>query len=73
VIPPNATPQMAAYLTTRNQMRLARFQLMKQYANADPAVKKAALQAWYKQNASQIAQLRQQAENLSQASTTTTN
>lgn len=73
VIPPNATPQMAAYLTTRNQMRLARFQLMKQYANADPAVKEAALQAWYKQNASQIAQLRQQAENLSQASTTTTN
>jgi hypothetical protein len=73
VIPPNATPQMAAFLTTRHQIRQELVQISNQYANATPAVRAAAMQNWYRQNAAQFAQLRQQAQSLSQASSTTPN
>jgi len=73
IIPTNATPQMAAYLTTQNQIRRQLIQLKNQYANASPAVREAALQAWSEQNASQLTQMRQQAQSLSQASSPTQN
>jgi hypothetical protein len=73
VIPPNATPQMAAYLTTQNQINREMIQMRNQYANANPAVKEAAMQKWRQQNAGQLVQLQQQAQSLSQASTTTPN
>jgi hypothetical protein len=73
VIPSNATPQMAAYLTTRNQIRRGLVQIRNQYATATPAAREAAMQEWFKQNAGLIAQLRQQAQSLSQANTTTPN
>jgi len=73
VIPPNATPQMAAFLTTRYQIRRELVQMRNQYVTATPAVREAALRQWLKQNASLFAQLQQQEQSLSQANTTTPN
>jgi hypothetical protein len=72
-LPPNASPQLQAFLTTRNQLMRERIQLLNQYANADPSVRQAALQQWRHQNAGLIQQGQQQAQNLSQAATTTPN
>jgi hypothetical protein len=65
-IPGNATSQMAAFLTTRNQLRQSLIQLRIQYASSSPAVRNAALQQWHQQNAGQFTQLQQQAQTLSQ-------
>jgi hypothetical protein len=73
VIPPNASPQMAAYLTGQNQIRREMVQWHNQNLSATPAARQAALQTWYQQNASQFSQVQQQAQTLSQASTTTKN
>jgi hypothetical protein len=67
VIPAGTSAPMAAFLTARNQMRRSLIQLENQYASATPAVRQAALEAWYKQNAPQLAQLKQQTQNLFQA------
>jgi hypothetical protein len=67
-IPPNATPQMASYLTTRNQIRRELVQVRNQYATATPAAREAALQQWRQQNATQLQQLQQEAQNLAQTS-----
>jgi hypothetical protein len=72
-IPPNATPQMAAYLTTQYQIRQELTQIRNQYANATPAAREAAIQTWRAQNADLFAQLQQETRSLSQASTTTQN
>jgi hypothetical protein len=69
-IPPNATPQMAAFLTARDQIIRSQIQMQNQYANADPATRQAALAQWQQQNAAQLQQLQTLAQNLS---TTTTN
>ncbi len=68
-VPVNATPQMAAFLTTRKQLRQSLIQLRNQYASASPEVRNAALQQWRQQNASQFTQLQQQAQALSQETT----
>jgi hypothetical protein len=73
VIPPGSTPQLAAFLTTRDQLMRSRIQLQNQYATADPATRQAALQQWQQQNATLIQQMQQQAQNLSQANSTTPN
>jgi hypothetical protein len=73
VIPPNTSPQLAAYMTTRNQLRRERAEISNQYATATPSVRAAALQAWSKQNAGQIQQLQQQAQSLAGVSSTTEN
>jgi hypothetical protein len=72
-IPPNATAQLAAYLTARDQLAREQVQLRNQYVNADPATREAAMEQWQEQNAARFQQLQQQAQNLSQASTTTSN
>ena len=66
IVPSNATPQMAAFLTTRYQLRQSLIQLQNQYATASPAARNAALQQWRQQNASQFTHLQQQAQALSQ-------
>ncbi len=72
-IPANATPQMAAFLTTRYQIMQGLIQTSNQQANAAPAAREAAMQNWYKQNAGRFAQLQQEARNLSEASSSTQN
>jgi hypothetical protein len=64
LIPGNANPQMAAFMTTRNQLRQSLIQLRTQNASSTPAVRNAALQQWRQQNASQFTQLQQQAQAL---------
>jgi len=66
-VPSNATPQMAAFLSTRKQLRQSLIQLRNQYASASPEARNAALQQWRQQNAGQFTQLQQQAQTLSQA------
>jgi hypothetical protein len=46
IIPPNATPQIAAYFTTRSQISRGLGQMQNQYAGADPAVRNAAMRTW---------------------------
>jgi hypothetical protein len=72
-IPPNASPQLQAFLTTQNQLMQERIQLQNQYANAAPSVREAAMEQWHQQNAPRFQQLQQLAQNLSQASTPTQN
>ena len=72
-VPPNATPQLAAYLTQRYQLMQSQIQLSNQYAGAAPAVRQAAMLQWQQQNAASIQQMRQQAQALSNAGSTTQN
>jgi hypothetical protein len=62
VIPPNATPQLKAFLTARNALAADRAQLWNQYLTADPAVRQAAMEGWEQQNAARIQQLQQLAQ-----------
>jgi hypothetical protein len=72
-VPPNATPQLAAYLTQRYQLMQSQVQLSNQYASATPAVRQAALSQWQQQNAAAIQQMQQQAQALSNADPVTHN
>lgn len=63
-IPPGATPQLAAFLATRDQLMREEVQLRNQYAAADPAMRRTAVQQWREQNASRFAQLHAQAAAL---------
>jgi hypothetical protein len=72
-VPGNATPQMAAFLSTRYQLRQSLIQLQNQYATASPAARNAVLQQWRQENASHFTQLQQQAQTLSQATPTVEN
>ena len=73
VVPAGATPQVAAFLTLRDQLMRDFIQLHNQNIASTPAVREAALQQWSQQNAGRIQQLRQQAQNLSAASSTSAN
>jgi len=73
VVPPNATPQLAAYLALRDQLMQARVQVWNQYVNADPSVRDAAMQQWQQQNAAQFQQLQQLAQSAFPANSTTSN
>jgi hypothetical protein len=72
-VPGSATPQMAAFWATRNQLRQSLIQLRNQYASASPEVRNAALQQWRQQNAGQFTHLQQQAQTLSQTTPTVEN
>jgi hypothetical protein len=68
-IPPNATPQMAAFLTARDQLMRDQIQLQNQYATATPSAKQAAMQQWQQANAARTQQLQQLAQTLSSTPT----
>jgi len=70
-IPADASPQLAAFLTTRDQVMRSEIQLQNQYATADAATRHAAMKQWRQQNAALLQQMQQQAKTLSQESTTT--
>ena len=65
VVPPNATPQMVAYLTVRDQLAHDEAQFRNQFVTATPAVRDAAIQQWHQQNLARFQQLQQLAQNLS--------
>jgi len=64
-IPPNATPQLRAFLTTRNALVAAWAQTWNQNIRASPAARQAAIQQWQQQNAGSLQQLQEQTQNLS--------
>jgi hypothetical protein len=70
VFPPNATPQLQAFLIARNTLAIERAQLWNQYLTADPATRQAAIQQWRQQNAAQFQQLSQLARNISNSTAT---
>jgi len=70
VIPPNATPQLQAYLTERNALATSRAQLWNQYITADPAARQAAMQQWRQQNAGRLQQLRELLQESSNSTAT---
>ena len=70
VLPPNASSQLQAYLTARDQLMRDEIQLSNQYRLSDPSVRNAALQQWQQVNASRFAQLKQLAQALSQTTQT---
>lgn len=63
-IPPNATPQLTAFLIARNALATDRARLWNQYVTADQATREAALQQWEAQNAARIQQLQAMAQEL---------
>lgn len=66
-MPPDATPEMQAFLKTRDQLTREQIQLMNQYQAADPAVRKAALKKWQDQNVARFQQLRAEGEAMVKA------
>ncbi len=65
VIPPGATPQLAAFLTARNTLAKERAQFWNQTLSDDPKTRQAATQAWQQQNAQRLQQLSQLGQDLS--------
>jgi hypothetical protein len=70
---PDTTPQMAAFLTARDQLMRDQIQLHNQYLTATPAVRDAAMEQWRKQNASRFQQMQTLSQNLSQTNSTPQN
>jgi hypothetical protein len=66
-IPPEATPQLAAFLTLRDQLMREEIALRNQCVASTPASRDAALDQWHRQNASRFQQLQTLAQNLSAA------
>jgi hypothetical protein len=64
VMPPNAAPQLQAFIKARNALLKGRAQLWNQYLTADPVTRRAAMQQWRHQNASGLNQLSQLAAAL---------
>ena len=55
--PPNATPEQKAFLTTRDKIMRSQIIVMNKNRTVDAATRKAAMQAWQKENAGLIQQL----------------
>ncbi|MCE0521665.1 MAG: hypothetical protein LV480_02000 [Methylacidiphilales bacterium] len=73
VIPPGSSPQMAAFLTARDQLMRAQINFSNQYVTSTPAVRNAAMAQWMQQNAASFQQVQQLAQNLSTTTATTQN
>jgi hypothetical protein len=67
IFPSNASPQLKAFLTARNQLTRGLIQTRNQYASADPKTRKAAMKQWRQQNAALFQQLQQQEQALAQS------
>ena len=64
VVPPNASPQLAAFLTARDQLAHDEIQFRNQYVTATAAVRDAAIQQWHQQNLARFQQLQHLAQSL---------
>jgi len=60
-MPSSASPQLRAYLTTRDQLMRDEIAFLNQHRTDDPATRQAAMQQWRQQNAARFQQLQQQA------------
>jgi hypothetical protein len=56
-IPPGSSPQMAAFLTFRDQLIREQITFSNQYVTATPDVRHAAVVQWMQQNASRFQQV----------------
>ncbi len=65
-IPANASPQLKACLTARDQLMRDQVAFMNQHRTDDPATRQAAMQEWHRQNAARFQQLQQQEQALAQ-------
>jgi hypothetical protein len=65
-MPPNASPQLQTFLTTRDQLMRDQIAFMNQHRTDDPAARQAAMQQWRQQNASRFTQLQQESQALAQ-------
>jgi len=61
-IPPQATPQMKAYLIARDKLNRDQIQTLNRYRTADPKAREIAMQQWQQQNAARLQELRQLAQ-----------
>lgn len=66
-VPANASPQLKAFLTDRNQLMQDQTAFLSQHQNDDPQVRQAAMQQWRQQNAARFQQLQQEALALGKA------
>lgn len=64
-LPPNATPQMTAFLTLKDQLMREEIQADNQTVTSDVQTKVTALQRWKQANAARFQQLQQLGRNLS--------
>ena len=71
-LPPHASPQLKAYLTSRDQLRRDEIALLNQHLTDDYAARQAVLQQWRQQNADRILQLQLQAQALAPSTPSTT-
>ena len=72
-MPTNASPQMQAFLTTRDSLMRDQITFMNQHRLDDPATRQAAIQQWRKDNAARFVQFQQESQALSVAKSTPTN
>jgi hypothetical protein len=68
VLPPNATANLTAFLTLRDQLMRAQIAVHNQNLQADASTRQAALLAWKQVNQGQFQQLQALAQNLNQPS-----
>jgi len=73
VVPQGTSPQLAAFLTAKDQLARDEITFTNQYANATQQVRDAALQQWREQNGSRFQQVQALALQLPTTPTTTQN
>ena len=71
-MPLNASPQLQAYLTARDQLMRDQIAFINLHRTDDPATRQAAMREWREQNATRFQQLQQEAQALTQTTVTTT-
>lgn len=70
IIPPNASPELAAVLTQRHALLLEYTQIQNQYIHASPTQRATALRQWREQSAARFEQFQQAAQTLSASENT---
>ena len=70
-IPPNASPQLQAYLTDRDHLMRDQIAFMNKHRTDDPATRQSAMQQWRQQNAARFQQLQQEAQDVAQTTSRT--
>ena len=66
-VPPNATPQMKAYLTDRDQLMRDQVAFMNLHRTDAPAQRQVAMQEWRQQNATRFQRLKEEAQAIAQS------
>jgi hypothetical protein len=72
-MPPDASPQLQAFLTTRDQLMRDQIAFMNEHRTDEPQARQAVIQQWRQQNASRFTQLQQESQALSHSNSSPTN